>query len=478
MRIHEGDESKTTFRTRYGHFKYQVISFGLSNTPATFQRYVNKILAEKLDIFIIVYLNDILIYINDAGQSHIEAVRWVLNQLQKHSLFAYLKKCRFYQDEVCFLGYKVLSKGINMQAERIEVMKDWPEPKSVYNIQVFLGFANFYRRFIQGFSRIAAPLTSMLKMTGLSDKPAPNRNDGSKSASSKNNDSKPAFGKNAGDGEIDGFGGNNMEHAKKLGKSKSQNWTKSQKLAKFQKLFKSRKSKGENSKNPSKNGNSPIFNTKNSGPSFLTPKTRSAFNCLWLTFTKAPIFWHFDPEFYIRIETDVSGYAIDGVLSQLASGTKPDEIVTKTDLSQWHLIAFFSKKMIPAETWYETHDGELLAIVKAFKTWRYYLEGCKHEVFVLPDYNNLRYFMDTKSLSSRHVCWAQKLSQYYFCINYYQDNANVAADALLRFSQRSQDEKDELWAENDQIFHRLQNSLTNTSLARLSFSSSLPSHLH
>ena len=93
--------------------------FGLSNAPATFQRYVNKILAKKLDIFVIVYLDDILIYTENPGQPHVEAVHWVLDQLRKYSLFANLKKCRFHQDEVCFLGYVVSSKNISMEAKRI-----------------------------------------------------------------------------------------------------------------------------------------------------------------------------------------------------------------------------------------------------------------------------------------------------------------------------------------------------------------------
>ena len=131
MRICEGDEWKTAFRTQYGHFKYQVMPFGLSNAPATFQGYVNKILAEKLDIFVIVYLDDILIYTKDPGGPHAEAVCWVLDSLQKYSLFAKLKKCRFHQDEIRFLGYVVSSKGISMEAEQIEIVRKWPEPKSV-----------------------------------------------------------------------------------------------------------------------------------------------------------------------------------------------------------------------------------------------------------------------------------------------------------------------------------------------------------
>ena len=102
------------------------------------------------------------------------------------------------------------------------------------------------------------------------------------------------------------------------------------------------------------------------------------------------------------------------MLSQLASGTSPDGIVTNTNLGQWHPVAFFFWKMIFAETKYKTHNGELLAIVKVFKTWLHYLEGCKHEVLVLTDHNNLRQFMDTKSLSSRQVRWAQELSRYHF----------------------------------------------------------------
>ena len=145
--------------------------FGLSNAPASFQGYINKILAEKLDIFVIVYLDDILIYTEDQGQGHVEAVRWVLEILRKNGLFANLKKCWFHKDEVQFLGYVVSSQGIRIEDKRIEAVRNWPEPKSVRDIQVFIGFANFYRQFIQGFSKIAAPFTSMLKTTRSLDSP-------------------------------------------------------------------------------------------------------------------------------------------------------------------------------------------------------------------------------------------------------------------------------------------------------------------
>ncbi len=169
MRIREGNEWKMAFRTKYGYFEYQITSFSLFNVPASFQGYINKILAEKLDIFVVVYLDDILIYTEDPGQPHVEAVRWVLEQLRKHSLYANLKKCRFHEDGVQFLGFIVLAQGIKIEEEGIEVIKDLPELQLVRDIQVFLSFANFYKRFIKNFNRIAAPLISILRTTDDDD---------------------------------------------------------------------------------------------------------------------------------------------------------------------------------------------------------------------------------------------------------------------------------------------------------------------
>ena len=108
--------------------------FGLTNAPATFQGYINKILAEKLDVFVIVYLDDILIYTEDESEGHVQAVHWVLDQLRKFSLYANLKKCQFHQEEVRFLGYIVSLRGIRMEDERIRAVEQWPEPKSVRDI--------------------------------------------------------------------------------------------------------------------------------------------------------------------------------------------------------------------------------------------------------------------------------------------------------------------------------------------------------
>ena len=134
--------------------------------------------------------------------------------------------------------------------------------------------------------------------------------------------------------------------------------------------------------------------------------------------------------------------------------------------------------MIPSETWYKTHDGEFFAIVKVFKIWRHYLEDCKHKVFVPTNYNNLCRFRDTKSLSFCQVWWAQKLSHYYFSINYCPRKANGAADALSHFLQQDNEEKANFRAENTQILHCLQFLLTNVSISELyaTVSSLSPQH--
>ena len=231
----------------------------------------------------------------------------------------------------------------------------------------------------------------MLKTMGSYYKPAPSRNNGSRLASNRNNDSRLVFEKNNGNGKIDRIGGNGIKHVKKSRKLKGK------KLAKSRKSFKSKSIK---SKKLSKNRNSPNFDATKVGPSFLTFDAKAAFNCLRLAFTKALILWHFDPKCHIWIEIDASGYAIDGMLSQLTFWISPNGVVTKADLGYWHPVLFFSRKMIPAKTWYKTHDGKLLAIIEAFKTWHHYLKGCKHEVLIFINHNNLYYFIDIKSLSS------------------------------------------------------------------------------
>ena len=327
IRIREGDEWKTAFRTRYGHFEYLVMPFGLANAPATFQAYINRALTGLVDVTCIVYLDDILIY-SSSPEEHRRHVAEVLERLRKHGLYAKLSKCRFNTETVEFLGFVIGPEGTAMEKSRVKTIQEWPEPCSFHDVQVFLEFANFYRRFIANYSRIAAPLTSML-----------------------------------------------------VG---------------------------------SKNG-------KKSGPFNMTTEGRQAFEQLKLAFTTAPVLRHFDPNKPIRLVTDASGFAIAGILYQPS-----DPVADRGTDAHWHPVAFWSRKMIPAERNYETHDQELLAIVKSFKHWRHYLEGSRHAVVVLADHANLRYFMTTKELSRRQARWAERLAAFDFEIKYHKGTSNPA----------------------------------------------------
>ena len=159
MRIKEGDEWKTAFKTRYGHFEYQVMPFGLTNAPATFQAYINKCLGGLVDITCVVYLDDILIY-SEKEEDHERHVREVLERLFEWNLYAKASKCTFFTKSVEFLGFIVTPQGVVMDPVRVQTIREWPEPKRFRDIQVFLGFANFYRRFIFNYSEVVRPLVN------------------------------------------------------------------------------------------------------------------------------------------------------------------------------------------------------------------------------------------------------------------------------------------------------------------------------
>lgn len=160
VRIKEGDEWKTAFRTRYGHFEYNVMPFGLTNAPAIFQHLMNDIFREYLDDFVVCYLDDILIFSKNE-EDHKTHVRLVLQKLRDAGLYAKLEKCVFHQPQVEFLGYIISGEGLSMDPKKIQTVINWKAPKTVRDVQCFLGFANFYRIFIKNYSKIAAPLTRL-----------------------------------------------------------------------------------------------------------------------------------------------------------------------------------------------------------------------------------------------------------------------------------------------------------------------------
>ncbi|GJS40242.1 putative reverse transcriptase domain-containing protein [Tanacetum coccineum] len=160
LRVREEDISKTAFRTRYGHYEFQVMPFGLTNAPAVFMDLMNRVCKPYLDKFIIVFIDDILIYSKNK-QEHEEHLKMILELLKKEELYAKFSKCEFWIPKVQFLGHVIDSEGIHVDPAKIESIKDWTSPKSPTEIRQFLGLAGYYQRFIEGFSKIAKPMTKL-----------------------------------------------------------------------------------------------------------------------------------------------------------------------------------------------------------------------------------------------------------------------------------------------------------------------------
>ncbi|KAK3554259.1 hypothetical protein QTP70_020113 [Hemibagrus guttatus] len=162
VRIREGDEWKTAFHTTHGHYEYRVMPFGLTNAPAVFQALINGVFQDLLGKGLIAYIDDILVY-SKSLEEHVLHVREVLSRLQRHHLYVKLEKCEFHRTMVTFLGYGISQRGVEMDMVKVWAVTDWPAPTTVRELQRFLGFANFYRRFIRNYSSVAGPLTSLLR---------------------------------------------------------------------------------------------------------------------------------------------------------------------------------------------------------------------------------------------------------------------------------------------------------------------------
>ncbi|XP_051727379.1 differentially expressed in FDCP 8 homolog isoform X1 [Ctenopharyngodon idella] len=162
IRIKEGDEWKTAFLTTSGHYEYQVMPYGLANAPAVFQSFINKIFKDILNKYVVAYIDDILIY-SKSEEEHKGHVRTVLTRLLENQLYVKAEKCEFHVQRTSFLGYNVSHQGVEMDNSKITAVTEWPQPTTVKELQRFLGFANFYRRFICNYSITAAPIASLLK---------------------------------------------------------------------------------------------------------------------------------------------------------------------------------------------------------------------------------------------------------------------------------------------------------------------------
>ena len=160
LRVREIDIPKTAFKMRYGHFEFTVMPFGLTNAPATFTDLMHRVFQLYLDQFVVVFVDDILIY-SQSEREHEYHLSIVLQLLRDHQLYAKFSKCEFWLTEVRFLGHIVSTSRVSVDPEKVEAVMSWKRPNSIFKIHSFLGLVGYYRRFIEDFSQLAAPMTKL-----------------------------------------------------------------------------------------------------------------------------------------------------------------------------------------------------------------------------------------------------------------------------------------------------------------------------
>ncbi|KAF8747087.1 hypothetical protein RHS02_00394, partial [Rhizoctonia solani] len=318
--IKEGDKWKTAFRTKYGLFEYLVMPFGLTNAPAAFQHFMNDLFRDLIDVTVVIYLDDILIF-SEKPEDHPTHVREVLSQLMKNQLFCKLSKCHFHVTTVDYLGIVISPAGFLMDQKKIKAVTSWPTPKTVKQVQAFLGFVNYLRRFIPNFSLVARPLHNL---------------------------------------------------------------------------------------------------TKKESPWSWGTTEEVAFQELKALVTRSPVLIHSNPKLPYYLETDASGVAMGAILSQQG----PD--------NRLHPIAYMSKSFSGAEANYDTHNKELLSIIKALEEWRIFLEATEKPIQVFTDHRNLEYWMQARTFNQGHSQWRIFLSNFNFEIHYCPGKQLGKPDALSR----------------------------------------------
>ena len=162
LKIRSEDVLKTAFRTRYGHYEFLVMPFRLTNAPTVFMDLMNRIFQPYLDQFVIVFIDDILIY-SSSKEDHEEHLRVVLQILRENQLYAKFSKCQFWLDSVSFLGHVISAEGVSVDPQKIEAIVNWKPPTNVTEIRSFMGLTGYYQKFVEWFSKLAAPLTKLTR---------------------------------------------------------------------------------------------------------------------------------------------------------------------------------------------------------------------------------------------------------------------------------------------------------------------------
>ena len=311
------DQHKTAFRTRYGHFQYRVLPFGLCNAPATFMRMMNRVFGDLYDDCIIAYVDDILIYSNTL-EDHKRHLALTLERLRDHKLYLKLSKCSFATNRTEFCGTDVDSSGIYLDRSKLAPLFATRTPRNVKEVQSFLGVCNWFRDFIPQFAQTAGPLFEL---------------------------------------------------------------------------------------------------TKKATPWAWTPLEQNTVILLLHRISTAPCLRYYDPSLPTTLFTDASIYGIGGWLGQEHS----DGI---------HPVFFWSRKLIPAEISYPTHERELLALVKCCEKFRPMLLGLPF--LAKTDHRALIHLQNQSVLSARQVRWVQRLQEFQIVVEYIPGERNQLADLLSR----------------------------------------------
>jgi len=162
VRVREQDVHKIAFKCHCGHYEFLVMPFGLTNAPATFQSCMNHIFKKQLRKFLLVFFDDLLIYIR-TWEEHMRHLDEILGIMEEHSLYANASKCEFGLTEILYLGHVISAQGVQVHQEKIQAILDWPPPKSLTELRGIFGLFQYYRRFVKGFSQLATPLTNLTK---------------------------------------------------------------------------------------------------------------------------------------------------------------------------------------------------------------------------------------------------------------------------------------------------------------------------
>ena len=162
VKVKQGDIPKTAFRTRYGHYEFIVMPFGVTNAPATFMDLMNRVFTAYLDTFVIVFIDDILVY-SRTPEEHVEHLNTMLQILQEKQLYTNFSKCEFWLDRISFLGHVISKDGVMVDPSKIEAVSNWNRPKNASEVRSFTGLAGYYRKFVEDFSKIASPMIVLTK---------------------------------------------------------------------------------------------------------------------------------------------------------------------------------------------------------------------------------------------------------------------------------------------------------------------------